>query len=187
MITSVIEGVVDWLIFPHQIFCHDLIKSNGILWDWFNNEKALALISEQNLGRLEGILPLGVIEVPGLGKRRPLLDPLKPRHLSEIFAPFSVITLLHLDLKLRFKWQPFLLCGTSNRSTRRGRELWEELPDDDEGGLGPPDLNNLNLYLPRSHPMVNWIRWQQLKEWCFTSWSPLCIASNTLSATQAAL
>ena len=70
-----------------------------------NNKKALffSVISEQNLGRLERILPLGVIEVPGLGKRCPLLDPLKPRHLSEIFAPFSVITLLHLDLKLRFK------------------------------------------------------------------------------------
>merc|ERR550534_1813127 len=52
MITSVIEGVVNWLIFPHQIFCHDL-------------------------GRLEGILPLGVIKVPGLGKRRPLLHPFK--------------------------------------------------------------------------------------------------------------
>ena len=70
-----------------------------------SNEKAsfFSAISEQNLGRLEGILPLGVIEVPGLGKRRPLLHPLKPRHLSEIFAPFSVFTSLRLDLKLRFK------------------------------------------------------------------------------------
>ena len=189
MITSVIEGVVHWLVFPHQIFCHDLILSDSNQWDWLSNKKALffSVISEQNLGRLERILPLGVIEVPGLGKRRPLLDPLKPRHLSEIFAPFSVITWLHLDLKLRFKWQPSLLCGTSNRSTMKGRELWEELRDDDERGLGPPDLNNLNLYLARSHPMVNWIRWQQLKEWCFTSWSPLWIASNTRSATQAAL
>lgn len=29
MITSVIEGVVNWLIFPHQIFCHDLMLSDS--------------------------------------------------------------------------------------------------------------------------------------------------------------
>ena len=91
MITSVIERVVDWLIFAHQIFCHDLMLSNSNQWDWLSNEKApvLSVISEHNLGRLERILPLGVIEVPGLGKRRPLLHPLKPRHLSLKFLPHS--------------------------------------------------------------------------------------------------
>ena len=91
MIISVIEGVVNWLVFPHQIFCHDLMLSNNNQWDWISNEKApvLSVISEQNLGRLERILPLGVIEVPGLGKRRPLLHPLKPRHLSLKFLPNS--------------------------------------------------------------------------------------------------
>ena len=91
MIISVIEGVVNWLVFPHQIFCHDLMLSNNNQWDWISNEKApvLSVISEQNLGRLEGILPLGIIEVPGLGKRRPLLHPLKPRHLPLKFLPHS--------------------------------------------------------------------------------------------------
>ena len=36
----------------------------------------------------------------------------------------------------------------------KGRELLEELPGDDEGGPGSPDLTCLNLSLPRSHSMV---------------------------------
>ena len=151
MITSVIEGVVDWLIFPHQIFCHDLMLSNINQWDWLGNEKALSLLCYFRTKPWQTGRDSATWRHRGARswKTPPTASPAQTEtSFSEIFAPFSVFTSLRLDLKLRFKWQPFLLCGSSNRSTMKGRELWEELPDDDEGGPGPPDLTCLNLSLP---------------------------------------